>query len=263
MTTRRVAVTGAASGIGLATARRLRRDGWTVVGLDRSPIPDDAADRTIKIDLTDQVSVNSAAAVLIGEPLHALVNAAGVPGTLPAPTVAAVNVLGLRHLTELLLPHLQRGGVVVNVASTAGAGWRERTALWLDLLATRNWQDGCTWFAAQGWDAPTTYDRGKEAVIAYTQLRALDRFARSGIRVCSVSPGATCTPILGDFYASMDVGLLDAIRSATGRDADPQDIASAIAFLVSDDAAWVNGVDLQVDGGGEAGLATGTIAISA
>jgi NAD(P)-dependent dehydrogenase (short-subunit alcohol dehydrogenase family) len=150
---------------------------------------------------------------------------------------------------------------VVNVASTAGAGWRERLPLWLDLLAVETWDGALRWFRAQQWDGPVTYDRGKEAVIVYSQLRALDRFASDGVRVCSVSPGATRTPILSDFYASMDVALLYGIRHATGRDAEPGEIAPAIVYLLSEQARWVNGVDLVVDGGGEAGLATGRIRV--
>jgi NAD(P)-dependent dehydrogenase (short-subunit alcohol dehydrogenase family) len=258
---RRIAVTGAASGIGLATARRLREAGWAVVAVDRVDAPRDACDDFVRVDLTEREDVDRALTRLLAEPLHGLVNAAGVPGSLPPDVVADVNVLALRHLTDTLLPQLERGGVIVNIASTAGAGWRARIDLWRDFLDTMTWDEGRKWFAARGWDGPTTYDRGKEAVIVLSQQRALERFATDRVRVCTVSPGATQTPILGDFYDTMDVALLDAIRVATGRDAVPEEIASAVGFLVSERAGWVNGVDLHVDGGGEAGLATGTIRV--
>jgi NAD(P)-dependent dehydrogenase (short-subunit alcohol dehydrogenase family) len=65
----------------------------------------------------------------------------------------------------------------------------------------------------------------------------------------SVSPGVVDTPILADFRASMGDAAIDTATAEAGRLAEPDDIAPVIAFLLSPDAGWVNGVDLRVDGG--------------
>ena len=101
---------------------------------------------------------------------------------------------------------------------------------------------------------PDAYNFSKEAVIVYSQLASM--LARPyGVRVNTVNPGAVATPILADFYETMDNAILDRLRAqAGGRDGRPDDIAPAICFLLSDDARWINGTELNVDGGAEVAI---------
>ncbi len=255
---RRVVVTGVASGIGRATAAAFAESGATVVGVDlREPAGAPLA-AFHRADLGDEAQVRALAGAIDG-PLQALCNVAGIPGTLPAERVLAVNVLGLRALTEALLPNIERGGSVVNVASCAGAGWRLRYHEVRDLLATPDMASGLAWAAAHPRTDADAYDFGKKAVIVYSKLLAATTGRERGIRANSVSPGAVETPILGDFYASMDNELLDLIKDFAGRNARPEDIAPAIVFLASSTSRWINGVDVQIDGGGEAAFDVGAL----
>jgi NAD(P)-dependent dehydrogenase (short-subunit alcohol dehydrogenase family) len=117
---RRIVVTGAASGIGAALATALVAEGCEVVGVDRRPdLP--AGVLPVAGDLSDPAAVRRVAE-RIGGPIDGLANIAGVPGTAPARAVIAVNVLGLRALTEALLDRISEGGSIVHLASLAGHG---------------------------------------------------------------------------------------------------------------------------------------------
>jgi NAD(P)-dependent dehydrogenase (short-subunit alcohol dehydrogenase family) len=253
----RVVVTGVASGIGRATADALAANGAAVIGLDvREPSTPLAEFHAC--DLADPRSIARSAAAIAG-PVRALCNVAGVPGTLDAERVLAVNVLGLRALTGALLPKFEPGGSIVNVASTAGAGWRLRYAEIRDLLATDGFEAGLAWCREHPRTAAGAYDFSKEVVIVYTKLLASTTARAHGVRANSVSPGAVETPILPDFYASMDNELLDLIKDHCGRNAEPAEVARAIVYLASDASRWVNGLDLVIDGGGEAAFDVGVL----
>ena len=242
---KRIVVTGAASGIGLATAALLTSEGAEVIAVDitgESPLE--------RCDLSRPSDIDALVGRLEG-PLYGLCNVAGLPGSHSAERVMAVNFLGLRHLTEALLPRLTDGGAVVNVASAAGSGWRDRLVLSRELIATSGFNDGLAWCRAQAMDGPDAYNFSKEAVIVYTMAASTAQRSR-GISVNSVSPGAVETPILAEFYATMDSALLDQLKDqAGGRNGRPEEIAPAIAFLLGDDSRWINGTDLMVDGGAE------------
>jgi len=182
-----------------------------------------------------------------------------VPGSLDGETVMRVNLLGLRHLTEALLPRMERGGAVVNVASCAGTGWRANLEVLLDLMAARSFEDGLCWVRAHLMAGPDAYNFSKEAVIVYGQVASM--IARPfGIRVNTVNPGAVETPILPDFYDTMDRHILDRLKAqAGGRDGRPDEIAPAICFLLSDEARWINGTELNVDGGAEVAVNLGLL----
>ena len=111
--TKRYIVTGAASGIGHAVAERLVTAGAEVISLDRNT-PSVSVKHHIAVDLADPQSIDAAVNRLDGT-FDALINVAGVPGTAPAATVIAVNVLAVRHLTEALIGRLRDGGSVVVV----------------------------------------------------------------------------------------------------------------------------------------------------
>jgi NAD(P)-dependent dehydrogenase (short-subunit alcohol dehydrogenase family) len=239
-----VVVTGAASGIGAATVARLVSAGRDVVGLDRQPA---RGCPTVLCDLARPETIDAAVGELPAE-LGGLANVAGVPGTFPAELVMRVNVLGLRHLTEALLPRMVAGSAVVSVASVAAVRDPAPRELVAELLATPSFEAGLAWCLGHPLDAPSAYRFSKQVLIEWT-LQASAAWRRRRVRVVSVSPGVVDTPILPDFRASMGDAAIDTATAEAGRLAEPDDIAPVIAFLLSPDARWVNGIDLRVDGG--------------
>jgi NAD(P)-dependent dehydrogenase (short-subunit alcohol dehydrogenase family) len=131
------------------------------------------------------------------------------------------------------------------VAAVRDPAPREHVA---ELLAALTFEAGVAWCLDHPLDAPAAYRFSKQVLIEWT-LQASATWRRRGVRVVSVSPGVVDTPILPDFRASMGDAAIDAATAEAGRLADPDDIAPVIAFLLSPDAAWVNGVDLRIDGG--------------
>ena len=239
-----ILVTGAASGIGLATAERLVAAGRPVLGLDRRESP--ACD-TVLCDLSDPAAIDAAVASL-PEALAGLANVAGVPPTVPAETVLRVNFLAARHLTDSVAPRLAPGSAVVNVASVVAARHPAPDDVMAGLLGTASFADGLAWVRDHPMSGPDAYRFSKQALIAWTLVASVAR-RQQGVRVVSVSPGVTDTPILSDFRASMGEEAIDRAVAEAGRPAVPDDIAPVIAFLLGPDAGWVNAVDLRVDGG--------------
>jgi NAD(P)-dependent dehydrogenase (short-subunit alcohol dehydrogenase family) len=245
-------LTGVSSGVGAAVAADLIARGAHVIGIDRVQPRATLAGFHL-CDLTQPDQIDAVLAALSG-PIDGLVNIAGVPGSLPVETVAKVNYLAMRRLTDALMPRLSDFGAVVNIASTAGANWRERAALVKSLIKFDGWDAGLRHFLGFNLDSVRAYDVTKEAVILYSML-ASSRERHRGVRVNTVSPGAVQTPILDTFYATMGADLLTRLRDqAGGRDARPVEIAGPVAFLLSRDADWVNGTDLMVDGGAEVAM---------
>ena len=245
-------LTGVSSGVGAAVAADLTARGARIIGIDRVE-PKTALAAFHRCDLADPALIDATIAA-ITDPIDGLVNIAGVPGSLPAETVIKVNYLAVRRLTEALLPRIADHGAVVNVASTAGANWRARADLLRSLIAIEGWEAGLKHFLGFGLNAVQAYDVSKEAVILYSMLVSSREWHR-GVRVNTVSPGAVQTPILATFYDTMGADLLTRLRlQAGGRDARPEEMAGPIAFLLSRDAQWVNGIDLIADGGAEVSL---------
>lgn len=238
----RALVTGAASGIGAATAAALKAGGAEVVGLDLRP--GTGCDDWLTADLSD---LGAIAALDLPGRFDALVNAAGLP---PRPGTEAlvlrVNVMGLRALTEHMLPRLAPGGAIVNIASKAGARWREnldqaRRLLALDPGALEDF------VAAEGIDPVRSYDLSKEAVILWTKCNT-ERLQAMGLRANSVSPAAVETPILGDFETAFgDRAARGTARM--GRPGSAAEVGAVAAFLARPESGWVKGHDLPVDGG--------------
>lgn len=237
-------VTGVASGIGAATAALLQRDGATVIGVDRN-VPAAFTGTFIQGDLSTAEGL-AAVADRVPERLDGLLNIAGVPGTAPWQTVLAVNVFGVRDLTRLLLPRIADGGTVVNLASNVANGWAERR----EALARFVQGEAAEAIAAVAGDPEVTgnsYRFSKECVRWLTQVQAAENLGR--VRVNSVSPGPVQTPILEDFKKDHGREKVEGAVALLGRAGQPEDIAQAIAFLLSEQAAWLNGTDLCVDGG--------------
>ena len=153
----------------------------------------------------------------------------------------------MRHLTESLLGRIRRGGSVVNVSSSEGRHWVAHLSELRPLLATRTFDEGLRWWRESRLDRPV-YDVSKEAVLAYTTASSTLTWA-DGVRMNGVSPGPVRTPSLPDVERSMDPRKLAALRSGAGRDAEADEVASVIAFLMSNESRWVNGQTLAADGG--------------
>jgi meso-butanediol dehydrogenase/(S,S)-butanediol dehydrogenase/diacetyl reductase len=239
-----IIVTGAASGIGLATATRLGGEGALLVLADidqakldqakLAAVPAVPAARVHKVrtDISLQADADAliAAAVARFGRVDALVNAAGIDqgGTISQFSVAdwqrtfRVNVDGPYLLARAAIDQLiATRGSIVNVASVSGLGGD-----WSHLA----------------------YNAAKGAVVNFTRAMALDHGA-AGVRVNAVCPSLTMTPMTAALATRTDLMAQFAERIPLGRGALPEEIAAVIAFLLSDDASFVSGVCLPVDGG--------------
>lgn len=248
-------VTGTASGIGDATARRLLANGHQVVSLDLNE-PTAAVQAHYACDLGDPVAIDSVLAQLDG-PFAGLLNIAGVPDTVGDELTLRVNTFGLRHLTTSIWDRIVDGGSVVNVASIAGNNWRRRRELINQMLDTPNFSAALDWWTANqeniGIDA---YTFSKEAVVMYTMRMAGLGRARN-ILVNDVGPGPVSTPILPDFTQSVGAETMQQMIDTVGGAAQPDHIAEALVVLAEGHMRWVNGQHLIVDGGLTAGFSAG------
>ncbi|MGB1105585.1 MAG: SDR family oxidoreductase [Alphaproteobacteria bacterium] len=239
----RLALTGGATGIGAATAARLRADGHEVVIFDiRDP---DSGDRWIQLDLMDPGSIAAALQAADGS-FDGLCSIAGVPprddNAVPCLTV---NTLATCAFIEGFMPKLNEGAAVVSVASRAGMGWQSNLDQLENLLAqTPASLD--EWCAGNEVDATKAYILSKQALI-YWHQRAVTPYIGKH-RFVTVSPSAVSTGILDDFVKAFGP-MVAANLARVGRSGTPQEVAELIAFCVSPAASWMNGVDVITDGG--------------
>jgi len=243
---KRILVTGSGSGIGLETAKLLSKQGAEVLGVDMNK-SFDYVEEFYRADLSDQRTIEALVDVLPND-IDGLVNNAGLPPTRPAEQLLAVNLVGLKHLTYKLIPKLNDGASIVNVASLAGFGWPDsvkaiRAAEQLDF-------DGIANFVEQ-WnvnsDGGRSYFFSKEALIAWTMQNRWTWRDR-GIRMNAVSPGPVDTPIYKDFLETLGARA-EEDRKVMDRPGVPADIAPVIAFLLSDMTTWIRGTNIPADGG--------------
>jgi NAD(P)-dependent dehydrogenase (short-subunit alcohol dehydrogenase family) len=236
-----VIVTGGASGIGRATVERLHAEGAVLALVDlrldaaehaaREVDPGGKRIAAFAADVTDSAAVDRALALIEQrfDRIHVVVNSAGIiaRGTIEETTdadwqrVIATDLSSMFYVTRAALPALRRagGGAIVNVASIAGSVGAVNAA----------------------------YAAAKGGVVALTRQLANELAARS-VRVNAVSPGFTSTPLNEELRAAGSEAAW-AKRIPAGRFGRPEEIAAACAFLASDDASYVNGFDLVVDGG--------------
>ncbi len=238
-------VTGAASGIGAACVRRFHQEGATVVGVDIARPPAGlplAAAHTV--DVRDEAQVEkavTATAERFGR-LDLVVNAAGVAGGGPSHTMPAeewdriidINLKGTFLVCKHALAHMfeQRRGNLINIASIEGL---------------------------EGSEGAAPYNASKGAVILLTKSLAID-YGRRGIRVNCICPGFIDTPMTGQLFGQE--GMAELLQRFVechqlGRVGRPEEIASAALFLASEDASFVTGHALVVDGGFTAGRRLG------
>jgi len=235
-----VIVTGAASGIGRGVAERFSREGANVVLCDVDEAKLDAvagalpSQRTLgrRCDVSkyDEVEALVATAVQHFGGLDVMVNNAGIAPEGSATDVSLADwgrtldtdLSGVFHGCKAALPELlRRGGCIVNTASVSGLG--------------ADW-------------ALCAYNAAKGGVVNLTRSIALD-FGPKGVRANAVCPSLTRTGMTEDMLKDKDLVAKFMERLPLKRVAEPADIAGVVAFLASDDARFVNGVNLPVDGG--------------
>ncbi|SMC50272.1 coniferyl-alcohol dehydrogenase [Rhizobium sp. RU36D] len=242
-----IVITGVSSGIGGEVARLARFRGASVIGVDRN----DAMlslDGFIKIDLSNPTAIDATISKFPTR-IDALINAAGVPGTADKDLVARVNYLGLRHLTESLIDRMPKGASIVNFASILGGEWPKRVEQHKKLAATTSFAEGQAWLSDFPVPQETCYQYFKEALIVWTMMRSNALFMKRDIRMNSVAPGPVFTPILGDFVTMLGQERVQADAGKMKRPALADEIAGPVLFLCSDDARWVSGINLPIDGG--------------
>jgi len=260
---KRVVVTGAATGVGAALIEVLAELGATdVTVLDVKP-PTGPHSRYLETNLADEEDVNRAIRELT-QPVDALFNNAGVADTSPPRTVIGVNYLALRRLSEGLLGRMPVGGAIVNTASTAGGQWATHIEQINEVLDLGDWNATLDWTDKNLSELGVQpYFFSKELVQVYT-MRSSRPTIRRGVRTNSVCPSPIDTPLLKDFRETMTDKIIDwNISETNGRLVTAREVATVIAFLGSDAAANVNGVNLLVDAGFTAAMTTGQVDFAA
>jgi len=247
---KRVVVTGVRSGIGHATARLLLDAGAQVHGIDWQP-SDLPLTAFTQVDLRDPDAIDAAASAIAG-PVDALFNCAGLPPMSPAIDVMRVNFIGMRHLTNLLLPKMPAGSAVVTVGSNGGAGWRAHLAELHELIATPDYAAAVAWCEAHEAPQANAYGFAKEAIVVWTMASAAP-FIQRGVRINCTSPGSVQTPMLEAIEQVVTAAPIDAVSQPIGRRSSPREQAWVLLMLNSPQAGYINGVDLPVDGGFIAG----------
>ncbi len=248
-----ILITGVASGIGLRAAELAMHMGADVFGVDVKAAPRFAG-AFLQADLSDPSNIQDLPTRL-PHGIDALLNVAGLSGTLGAAKTLGVNFYGLRALSEAMAPRIRQGGAVVYVASIAGFGWRANLERAKGLAGVQGFPDVAAVCAEFGIPDEAGYPISKEVLLLWT-LRAAHAplFKSRGIRVNAVSPGPVETPILTEFRAVLGNERVNSDIDRVGRAGTAADVAPVVLFVASDMARWINGANIPVDGGLEASV---------
>ena len=230
-------VTGGASGLGAAIARRLHAEGAEVAVLDLSPETADPEHFAVQTNIADDLSVRTAIEAVIAKfgRIDILVNNAGIgaQGTIADndddewARVLSINVIGIARVTRAALPWLRRSpaAAVVNTSSIAATAGLPQRAL---------------------------YSASKGAVLSLTRAMAADHL-REGIRVNCVSPGTADTPWIGRLLEKSENPVAERAalnaRQPHGRLVTADEVADAVTYLASPRSGSTTGISLAVDGG--------------
>lgn len=244
-------ITGAASGMGRACVDAVRPMVDTIVAVDVRP-PDIAGTSGVGCDVTDPAAVRALAerARALG-PFRALIHAAGISPTMAgARRVLEVDLVGTQLILDAFEPLVEAGSAAVCFSSSAAYQLGpfvtdEQEALVRDPLAP-DFLDKAT--AAVADNSGFAYGVAKVGVIR-AAARAAVRWGPRGGRVNSLAPGLIDTPMGRQEFEQQPVMQDMLAATPLGRTGDASEVAAVAAFLVSDAASFITGIDVLVDGG--------------
>ena len=241
-------VTGSASGIGAATVLALKAAGHQIIGVDLRN-----ADINGDLSTADgRAAITRQALARCGGKLDGVVLCAGLGAHVQPSLTVSVNYFGAVELLDALLPALQQGdkpsAVVISSVASAHLPW-DKNPLAAALEGGEEAQAQAIVMGAGERGGNLAYAGSKNALTVAVRKRAV-AWGRAGVRLNTVAPGATETPLLKGGEDDPRFG--EAIKNfipPLGRRAEPSEIASVVAFLMSPAASYVHGAQLVVDGG--------------
>jgi NAD(P)-dependent dehydrogenase (short-subunit alcohol dehydrogenase family) len=253
---KRALVVGCASGMGAATVDVVQSLGGEVHGVDYGEPAAQLAGFT-RVDLRDGSQVDALLESLDG-PFHSVFYCAGLAQTHPPRDVMAVNFAAMRAVVEGVLAKVPSGGAIAIIASTGGLGFANHMEEIRDLLATESYDGALAWVDEHADLVADGYVFSKEVTTVYAMRRSFDAIGQ-GVRINCLSPSGTATPMMSEFEKATSPEIMSIMRGPVGRQAEPEEMAWPLAFLNSEAANYVVGLNLVVDGGFLAGTTTGAI----
>ncbi|HKX80453.1 MAG TPA: SDR family oxidoreductase [Novosphingobium sp.] len=250
-------ITGAASGMGEAVARRMTSDGWPVLLCDvnakaLAAIAEELSAlgevRTLAGDLSSPDFAERLASALDDEPVGALVHCAGLSsGMAEAARIVEVNLTGTLRLVDAVRPRMAEGGAAVLFTTMVGAGPKDGMLAGIQTVG-----DVPKLLAELAEPAEYASQRayiGTKRAIQLLVRREAAAFGKRGARIVSLSPGIIDTPM--SRHEQKKFPVMDQMLAVTplGRMGMASEIASVVAFLCSPEASYVTGIDMLVDGG--------------